>query len=412
MKEPTWFIFSLLTIIFLTPWHTFSMQNTFWGPSIRIDKPRFIRDDLTTFELSGYYHKTDTSYNCNGRKVPLLDFAGPEPLLERFVDSSLPNTDSTLAGYGVIGGNYHGKGAMFTWQQNIHENLYLEMTSAITNDTISNVSIIPTTKDGRCLTAQEISDSQALINYLEQLDSILFTSASNPSQNRTYIGRSCFLMGYTTSINDFQHLDFVDIAVQTGFMVPIIPIAHSWKTLSIFPHQDEVSLGIPLQLNIAVGLYDWLNIGASGMIMGYVKNDQIVAMNSTKTPNKILIPTQGLCSVATEPMIAMSAYVEGEYFLPRLNWFVGLSYTKQYKTTYQAYDQQTFPTKTINKFPRNNGWEYAYLTVTSELDLTKTQESQLMPRCKFIYVVPVYGVSSFATQTFAGQLGMEIVYDF
>jgi|GEM_PF-1347899 len=403
----------LIYILFLfTAPISIAMQNTFWGPSSRIDKPRFARKNLTTFELSGAYHNAKKSFNHSGQKVPLLAYKGPEPLLERFVDTSLSYRNADIISYAVFDAFYKGKQGNFTWMQNIHEHFCFEMTSSITNDTIKNIVILPTTPEGRYLTEQEIADQPDLVKYLEDLNQKLFPSDSSNQQNRTYIGPSCFLMGYTTSLTDFEIVDFVDISVQTGCVVPIIPIAHSWKKLSIFPHQDIVNLGIPLQLNVAVGLYDWLNIGASGLLLGYIKNDQVIPLNTTSTPNKLLVPSCGMCTVQSEPLIAMSAYIEGEYFIPRWNWFLGVSYTKQYKTTYSAYDRQKFPTKLINKYPINSPWQYAYLTVASEIDLAKDNSAQLMPRCKFTYVVPMYGSSCFATQTFAGQLGMEIVYDF
>lgn len=405
-----WFIYS----IFLLCFHhmMLPMQNTFWAPSVRIDKPRFARTNLTTLELSGLFHNAKQSYNTSGHKVPLLAYNGPEPLLLRFVDTTLPCNNTDIIGYALINGYFSGKSGIFSWQQNIHDHFCFEMTTSITNDTIKNIAIMPSTEQGRCLSNQEIITNQSLVNYLEKLEQKLFDPSDNNEQNRTYIGPSCFLMGYTTNLDYFETIDFVDITLQTGIVVPIIPIAHSWKHLSIFPHQDIVNLGVPLQLDIAVGLYDWLNVGASGLVLGYIKNDQVIALNTANTQNSILIPTCGLCLVQSEPLIAMSAYIEGEYFIPRWNWFIGVSYTKQYKTNYCAYDKELFSTKTINQNPSNTPWEYAYITLASEFDLAKNSESQLMPRCKFTYVAPMYGSACFATQSFAGQLGMEIIYDF
>lgn len=403
----------LISCLFLcTVTMSMAMQNTFWAPSPRVDKPRFVRNNLTTVELSGAYHDAKKSFNCTGHKAPLLAYQGPEPLLKRFVDTSLKYNNAEIISYAIFDAFYKGSQGTFTWMQNIHEHFCFELTTSITNDTIKNIVIFPTTKQGRYLTPQEIANQPDLVDYLQDLQQELFSTDGAPQQNRTYIGPSCFLMGYTTSLTDFEIVDFVDITVQTGCVVPIIPIAHSWKKLSIFPHQDIVNLGVPLQLDVAVGLYDWLNIGASGLLLGYIKNDQIIPLNTTATPNKLLVPSCGMCTIQTEPLIAMSAYIEGEYFIPRWNWLLGISYTKQYKTNYTAYNQQKFPTKLINKYPINSPWEYAYLTVASEFDFAKDNDAQLMPRCKFTYVVPMYGKSCFATQTFAGQIGMEIIYDF
>ena len=180
---------------------------------------------------------------------------------------------------------------------------------------------------------------------------------------------------------------------------------------NIFPRQDILNLGIPLQVNIMCGLYDWLNIGATASVIGYLQNDLIVPLNKYPYYNKALIPDSELATIKTNPLIALSAYVEGEYLIPHWTWFIGFSYTKQYKTTFCRCDRENFPHAKINKYTTQYPWEQLAFTFSSEIDFS-SDEKKIMPRCKIVYVKRFYSKNCFDSALFAGQFGFEVLYDF
>lgn len=398
--------FYILSLLLTFSHAILPMRTTFFGPTEYIDKPRFCRFNLTTVESTAAFNRANKSYNCNKEKVPLLAYRGVEPLLPQFLDSSVPLNTATPLAYGLFKAQYRSLNYTFSWIQNLHESIYFEMSSSVVSDKLQNIALVPTTINGHLLTPEEIDTNLVLQSYLSKLEQKVGTD-----QERNYIGPSYFLMGYTTSLTNLNYFDFVDISVQTGCIVPIISIDTYQPKFSIFPRQDIINLGIPLQLTVALGVYDWLNVGASGSVISYIKNDQLISLNTAAAANKLLIPSSGLCSVHHEPHLALSAYIEGEYFLPNWTWFFGLSYTKQNSTQYQAQDKQTFPTTIINKYPAQRPWDVACFTLASEFDLLR-DPLNVMPRCKLMYTRPFYGTACFASDLLAGQLGLEITYDF
>ncbi len=379
-----------------------TMKTTFFGPAASLEKPRYARYNLTSFEASFGYNQTTKSYNRYENKTDLLAYRGVEPLLPQFVNNTINIKTSKPDGYALFDAAYTSMNGTISWIQNIHESLFFELSTKVAYDTLNNITITPATASGKIIT----TPTNQLKEYLILLDHKIGTK-----QKRNYIGPSYCLVGYTKSNTDCHFFDFIDISVQTGCIIPIINLNKTPETFSIFPRQDIINIGIPLQVTIALGLYDWLNIGASGSLISYIKNDQIVSLNTALQPNKLIIPESGMCSVQHEPCIALSAYIEGEYFLPNWTWFVGVSYTKQHATRYQAADAQKFPTTIINKYPANYGWEVASFTVASEFDLHK-EATMAMPRFKFMYTRPFYGKTCFASSLLAGQFGIELVYDF
>lgn len=398
--------FYILSLFLSTVQTVLPMKATFFGPSSYIEKPRFARNNLTTIEMSADYNRASKGYHKKGQKVPLLAYRGVEPLLPQFTDKSVPINTATPLCYGLFDANYKGLSYNFSWVQNIHESFFFELSSSISQDKIQDITLVPTSVNGKPLTTQEIDANTKLKTYLPLLQEQIGTE-----QERNYVGPSYFLMGYTKSMTTFDYLDFVDITVQTGCIVPLVVLDTCQPNLSVFPRQDIVNLGIPLQLTIALGVYDWLNIGASGSVTNYIKNDRVVPLNRSSAPNKLLIPESGMCSIYHEPKIALSAYIEGEYFLPNWTWFIGVSYTKQNPTQYEPSDSQKFPTRFAINQPVQHEWEIASFTLASEFDLSNNQTC-VMPRCKLMYTKPFYGRTCFASSLLSGQLGLEISYDF
>jgi len=398
--------FYILSLLLSISHITLPMQASFYEPSACLEKPRFARMNLTSVDITLENSSSKCSYNRKGQKAPLLAYRGVEPLLPQFLDPSVPLDTAIPLCYGLFDARYSEIYYGASVSQNIHESMFFELSSCICFDKLQNITMIPTTATGKPLTTQEIDSNSKLKAYLPLLQQTI-----GSTQKCSIIGPTYFLLGYTKSLTTFDYLDFVDITLQTGCIVPIILLDRPGSKLVVFPRQNMVNLGIPLQLTIALGVYDWLNIGASGSVINYIKNDQVIPLNTAAASNKLLIPQSGLCTVHHEPQFALSAYIEGEYFLPNWTWFVGVSYTKQNPTHYQAYDRQKFPTSVINKYPSQNRWELAYVTIASEFDFI-VHPKHVMPRLKLVYTKPFYGRTCFASSTLAGQLGLEISYDF
>ena len=164
-------------------------------------------------------------------------------------------------------------------------------------------------------------------------------------------------------------------------------------------------------LNFAAGFYDWLNLGATGLAIFYIKNDRMIPLNTTATSNAVLIAEQGLTQVHHQPFLYFNAYLEAEQLIPRLTCLVAMSYEKQFSTCYESSNQTKFPNALINKYPTHHPWELVNVIFSGEIDLA-SENCKMMPRVKCMYVLPVWGVSVFKTSELMGQFAIECAYQF
>lgn len=401
----------IILLLILIPSTALGMWTTFQSPTPCFPQPRYARNNLTSWELIFYSNKASESYNSCGQIVPLLNFAKSQDLFKNFVDSSLPYNDQQTFGKAYLPATYACSNYGFKLIQNIGSNFFLHCATKLSNENLKNITIQPIHANGIPLTPQEINADPALKIYLTKLNKIIGIDDACSTISNTFIGQSFLTLGYTKSLQDFTSIDFIDFSIQAGILIPEINLDQQNKILSVFQYNKTINFGIPILASCAVGMYDWLNIGVSGMIMPFINNDQIIPLNTTPTHNLLLVSHHGLCSVHQEPLIYFNTYLEAERLIPGLTLLAGLSYAKQHKTCFQSQDQNTFPNNLINAYPTKLPWEILDTTFSCELDLA-TDDAKMLPRIKFVYVMPLWGKSIFKTSTISGQIGLEIVYDF
>lgn len=388
-----------------------AMETTFRHQPTSFPQPRFARHNLGSFEFRVAHDTANSSFNKQGNVVGLLNFNGSTDLLKRFTDRTLPYNNSSTFGKAVMSGELSTLQYNFTITQNFGSNFFAYGAVTLSTDTLKNLLIQPI-KNNCILTSQaEIDANPELKAYLENLQNLLHNNSCNNAIVQNNIGPNIFTFGYTKSLTHFKRLDFIDVTAQTGFCVPLMYLDKNQPVLSALPFTHNVNLGIPIMLNCAFGFYDWLNLGTTGLVTLFIKNDQIVPLNTTTTNNAVLISEQGLTEVHHQPFIYFNAYIEAEQLIPRLTLLFAASYEQQFPTTYHSSNQTKFPNNLINKYPTHHEWQLLNLTFSGELDMA-TETNKIMPRIKCMYVFPVWGISVFKTSELMGQLAIECAYQF
>jgi hypothetical protein len=385
-----------------------AMETTFRHQPTSFPQPRFARNNLGSFEFRVAHDSAKSSFNQQGNVVGLLDFNGTADLLKRFTDSTLPYNNSATFGKAIMSGELSTLQYNFTIIQNFGSNFFAYGAVTLSTDTLKNLLIQPV-KNSCTLTSQaEIDANPEFKAYLESLQTLLSCNCSSVQNN---IGPNVFTFGYTKSLNHFKRLDFIDVTAQTGICIPLMSLDKNQPVLSALPFTHNVNLGIPIMLNCAFGFYDWLNLGATGLVTLFIKNDQIIPLNTTATKNSVLISQQGLTEVHHQPFIYFNAYIEAEQLVPRLTFLFAASYEQQFSTCYKSCNQTKFSNAIINKYPTHHAWQMLNLTFSGELDLA-SDSNKIMPRIKCMYVFPVWGVAVFKTSELMGQLAIECAYQF
>ena len=404
------FLLAFLAIIMNHIPTCLSMSTSFGGPTAGVSHPRFATHNLTTFDPTISYSKATDSYDNSGNSTDLFSYNGTETLLKRFTDSSLAYNDSSSIANAYISGELSEISYGLSFTQNLHENVFFSVSTALKTATVKNMQLRPTSSNNRLLTDSEIQSNSALQTYLEKLNSKIWVDDKLAFYHNA-VGPSLITMGYTKHWDTFSCIDFLDGAFCMGLSFPTKNITPT--TLSIFtiPTYNYVCTGIPMQASAMVGVYDWLNIGCNGVVMPFIANNAEIPLTTTQTNNRAFLPQQGHCTVHHKPFLYFDTYIEAEQCIPHLSFMFALSYAKQCQTTYESLDTKTFPNDTINAFPTHRPWEQAYCTMAIDWDFAHETNKNL-PHMKFIYIQPIYGKSVIKTCKFAGHFGIEFVWDF
>jgi hypothetical protein len=387
------------------------METTFQHQPTSFPQPRFARHNLGSFEFKVAQDTAKNSFDRQGNVVSLLNFNGSTNLLKRFVDSTLAYNNTDTFGKAIMSGKLSTFQYNFTLTQNFGSHFFAYCSITTSQDRLKDLLIQPVINNCVLVSKADIDANQALQTYLKNLTNLLTDNNCDKGIVQNNIGPTVFTFGYTTSLQHFRRLDFMDITAQTGICLPLMPLDCKRPTLSAIPFTHNVNLGIPIMLTCAFGLYDWLNLGTTGLVTFYIKNDQIVPLNTTATNNTVLIAEQGLAEVAHKPFIYFNAYIEAEQLIPRVTCMFAISYEKQFCTTYKSSNPTKFPNALINQYPTHRPWQLLNLTFSGEIDLAK-DSSKIMPRIKCMYVLPVWGRSVFKTSELMGQFALECAYSF
>jgi hypothetical protein len=409
----------IVFFIILLPSLAKAMDTTFQTPSVAFVQPRFARKNLTTFEFytsTSYAHE---SFDAIGNVVPLLNFNGPQTLYKRFVDVTLPRTDTSNFGSANLPAQLQSTKYNFRFIQNLGQHWFVTWCTNIIHTKFKNLLIQPINATCQPLNQAEINAQTGLAQYLQDLRAKLSMNNSGNTLCYHSTGPTYFTVGYTHSFYDFARLDFIDISFATGIFLPANNRSnHPSKHVHFeFPINNFSNFGFPFLASAALGLYDWLNIGVSGLIIPFLQNTQYRYLNTTETNNMLLLQDCGAVQVKPGPFIYLNAYLEADQMIPHLTFLAGLSYIKQ--CGFKIHERlggffggyRSFSDEILNQSPSLRSWQTLNLTVSAELDLSKKHHS-LLPRIKFVYVCPLTGRSAFKTSAFAGQVGLEIAYDF
>lgn len=366
------------------------MDATFNTPSIDFAHPRFTQPYMTSFEFYTSYNKANASYNCKSQKVQLLDFAGMTTLSVDLINPTINPIDNTNFGQAHFAASWSALKYHFGVIQNLGSHFFINAATHIIDQEYRNLRIIPINNTLQPLTQSEIDSQPEFKQYLDNLEHKINQSCHFSRK----IGPTYATLGYTNNFQNLQHLDFFDITAQigiwfSGYQAPA-------KTTSFNTDPNLIpNIGIPIQLNVAIGLYDWLNIGSCALVIPFITTTAIMPVSTNTNP--LLINTVRSSTVKAEPMLYVNTYLEADQFIPYTTILAGVYYLKQHKICTDA--------NTLKP------WETITITLSADFDLAKKYQ-KVLPHIKLSYVCPVWGHNTFKTSAFAGSFGIDIVYEF
>ena len=400
----------LILLITLIPSVCCPMGTTFTLP-MTMYKTRFATPDLKTVLWQMTQTHATESKNEDGITVPLLAFGGPEDLLNRFVDPSLAYNNTSSVGQALLSGKLTGYINLFHTEINLDNGIFFGNKTAFSQLTLKHISVHPISDTGNYLTEEEIKENTALSNYLPVFyDKVLQNGAPFKDSICSVL---CFTVGWAKNWQYFKHADFINISVQTGVQVPPFTLNSCCdNNLFKIPTYQYYNVGIPLEIDVEFGLLNWLNIGVEGVTTFFINSTKKIALNPTATHNSILPSSCVTTKIQTYPFVYVHTYFEADELLPKLSLLCGITYAKQFQTTYIPVNQEKFPCKIINKYSLHEPWARTTFNVEVQFDLSTNEPTKSSPRLKFLYIQPVYEQATYKTRLLGGELAVDISGNF
>lgn len=408
-------ILVLLCLLFM-PSTICSMDTTFNKPSSTLPKIHFSTPGLTSFEFTFSRSKSTESFNDFEQRVPLLAFNGPEDLLSKFIDPSLPRTNTAKVGQAIFSGTQKILEYNLSFSKNFNNGIFLSMETIIADVYTSDICLHPVSKTCLLLAEEEINQNTELKNFIDTFYEKFIPHTCSVFHQKVW-GPSFFTLGYAKNWQHFTHIDFINFSIKAGLAIPVIAIDDVNPgedvngTVFRIPAHVRFNYGLPLQANVEVGFLDWLNIGACTIIIPYISNDTLVRLNPTRTNNVLFAQDKVLSKVHNRPFVYINSYIEAEEFLPKLSMVFGLSYAKQFETYYCPHDSDTFVPEIVNQYSLHKEWERAALTLETKIDFA-TEEKTYLPTITFSYVYPFYGRSTYAPYVIGSGISFDIMSRF
>lgn len=362
-----------------------------YKPESLYQTPYFQENNYTSAQTIFSGGSATHAYNEQGKKVPLLEQFGTQALHASFVDSAREYNDY-LIGTGNLEGKFHVKELIISGYKNMTQGFFIETATVIQDMYIDEIGLTY---------SSEITPTEEQSAYLKKLHNILPISIQ---QSGLYT--IAFYGGYTHSFIDFNHIDFIDFMIKTGFTSPQVMTPVDQKIIQ-FPFYPHASFGYPIIATAAIGLLDWITLGLNGSIVPYQTGQTMIGMPTAASNNSLLHVKSGMATIHPSTLMTAAAYFQADHFHQGLSLIIGYSYNSQGKFRIQPYDQQIFSSAQVEKSACAQAWKSGSWYIQFDIDFASFSQPN-RPIFSMFCTIPTYGISTIKTNIFGANFCLQI----
>jgi len=369
------------------------VNSTFFKPTSTIPKIRFANNKYFTINTMYTRATAENSYNLHGDKSYLFYWHKPETMLNSFIDDTLPIDDTTSAGRAYIKGKASTNEFALCITKNIPKGFFFEIQTYQRQLVLKQVELVPLNDKFEPYDTVEIFESTnpAFAAYVEDFKTMHPLFQGKEKEHRM-LNNTFLTAGFAKTWNHFSRIDFIDLTLRMG-------LALNFNTI-----EQNIILDLPLQknngffaeVNSAIGVFNWLNIGTALAGKIYTSNQQAIGLNSNNVDNDFLKPHKKSASLKQHPFFYGNIYVEADHFAAGLSITAGYSYTKQQKTVITTNNKTVFNDVNNKLQDRFAGWSLGTMHIECEYDFA-TEKNRNAPIVKFAFVQPLHGRNTFKT---------------
>lgn len=397
-------------------------------------EPRLDRKYLSSLDLAILSGSTDKARNRNQETVPLLDIYGLSNMHElgvgvpgkdlsnpldliltqlalipsRCSNKSCCNcvTGSEFATYS-ISGEFSTVEGIFSFIQNFKHGFFFQAYVPIRKLEIDNICFCDNSpSDGIC---PGINTLMWEI-FKAHFDEILARyNLSKESYSSTNVGDTSLFLGWTHSYQDTEVLDFVDVSLRLGVLIPSGVTTNPDLIFSL-PSGYDGHVGAVVVADFAFGAFEWLTIGAHFDAIVFGDKTQNIRLKTAPFQSGMIKLAKGEAKIDEGSILQAGAYVKADHFLRGLSLLAGYIFASKGSSEVTPCDPEKFPPSIANSDESLFGWKMHTLNFIVEFDFAQ-QHSQFGPRIGAFYNWNMGGKRIFETSTAGGYFGLDMAWD-
>jgi hypothetical protein len=389
-------------------------------------EPRLEKPWLSTLELSAFTGSTSQAKNCATATVPLFDMYGIYNM--RLLGSGVPDKDPTnLADIALINlaqtpangcyahvsfpGCFKVIEGVINFTQNFSHGVFGQVYIPIRNFTIRPgrfIDLSPAQTEG----PTSINTPQWQ-NFLAQFNAILARYDLSIAQRKvTNVGAVSLELGWTYNYQETEILDFVDTTIKTGILLGTGTERNPNYVFDISTGYDK-HIGIPVTLDMSLGLYEWFTGGIHAGAIGFINRTQNVRMKTDVGQSGMIKLAQGRATVSMGPIWDMGLYAKADHLNNLMSILVGYTFARKECDSICPLScdgtPSLFDPEIVNTDPQYAGWQMNTINFLLELDFTR-ENRRLGPRLGFIYNLNAGGKRVFKNNTAGGYVGLDVAW--
>jgi hypothetical protein len=317
-------------------------------------EPRLERPFLASIDVAYGYLRAKKSYNQHGAVVPLLALY---PLAAQQVETS---TDA----------KFHGHELDFRFTQNFNKGLFFTLFVPYERYHIRNIDIPGIAKS---ITNKGIGDLETQL-------------------------------GWTYSYQNTTELDFIDIMLRAGALVPTAKRDNPTDLIPL-PLGNNGHPALLINAATCVGAFEWLTVGCGIETAFSCAREQSLLIQNNQNA------TTTLSAATAEPGIyfVFESFIKADHFVRGLSFGIGYNYTHQAKTHFiiNLPDNSSI----VQNRPTAKGFLQHTINLFAEYDFTK-EGGRFGPRVGIAYSFVAGGKNCFKSSLAQGTFGLEIVMNY
>ncbi len=397
----------LCAFITLTPQLQCFNRSLFYRTSSFWDEPRFERPWLTSVDVALSGGTRHVGRNQDKQKVNILSIYGPEnlttlaSLCNRKLAPSLQHFSlKAVADFFQ---------ADISFYQNFSQGFFTHFHLPIIN-----LDLFPSwhNDESNHVTKPPKKFSSTTGESATYVDPLLaqFGLSLEPLQESALSDATLFF-GWTYSYENTVYLDFIDVTLKTGVLLPTGKRRNENFVLDI-PFGYNGHWGIPLSYDMSYGLYDWLTLGLHADAVFFFKRTACLRMKlPSQDPTGFIALGKGEARITSGPVWRTGAYIKADHFYSGLSFLVACGFEGKNQNYVSPFNQTLFPIEHVNKDERFKSWSRSMIHMMAEYDFSE-QDASLGPRVSLYYNHQITGKRVFSINTLGGTLGLEINWTF